>query len=101
MLALTVSAALGAAQLADKHGKPGSKVPFKSTPVVTLLDNSLLATLRVRVCSDLGERAASASAFQPYSCDASTAAGTSVLQHEGEDESSHNDTVSLHWHTQP
>lgn len=74
----------------------GAKYHFKSTPVVTMPDNPLLANLRVRVCSDLGERAASASAFQPYSCDASTAAGTSVLQHEGEDESSHNDTVSLH-----
>ena len=46
------------------------------------------------LCSDMGDRAASASAFQPYSCDASTAAGT-PMQHEGEDESSHNDTVSL------
>ena len=42
----------------------------------------------------MGERAASASAFQPYSCDASTAAATPVLQHEGEDESSHNEPVS-------
>lgn len=41
--------------------------------------------------SEMGDRAASASAFQPYSCDASTAAGT-PMQHEGEDESSHNDT---------
>ena len=46
------------------------------------------------LCSEMGERAVSASAFQPYSCDASTAAGAPV-QHEGEDESSHNDTVSL------
>ena len=41
----------------------------------------------------MGDRAGST--FQPYSYDASTAAGTTLLQHEGEDESSYNDTVSL------
>lgn len=41
----------------------------------------------------MGDRAGST--FQPYSYDASTAAATPLLQHEGEDESSYNDTVSL------
>ena len=46
------------------------------------------------LCSDVEERAPSAPAFQPYAYDTHTAS-TSVLLHEGEDESSHNDTVSL------
>lgn len=49
----------------------------------------IAVTVRLLVpCSDMGDR--SASAFQPYSHDASTPG----QQHEGEDESSHNDAVS-------
>lgn len=62
---------------------PSGSVAFSSGPSNRMLSGSDY--------SDMGERAASASAFQPYSCDASTAAATPVLQHEGEDESSHNE----------
>lgn len=53
---------------------------------------TLCKGLAVMSCSDMDERAVSASAFQPYAYDTNTTS-TPLLQHEGEDESSHNDTV--------
>ncbi|KAL0019097.1 hypothetical protein WJX77_003369 [Trebouxia sp. C0004] len=71
----------------------GSKNDFVDTPSGSMAYSNGLSNrmLSGSDYSEMGERAASASAFQPYSCDASTAAGAPV-QHEGEDESSHNDT---------
>ncbi|DBB10954.1 TPA: hypothetical protein ACH3X3_007408 [Trebouxia sp. C0006] len=77
------SSAAAARSRNDFVDTPSGSVAYSNGPSNRMLSGSDY--------SEMGERAASASAFQPYSCDASTAAGAPV-QHEGEDESSHNDT---------